>query len=312
MFEEQLVNIKNLQLNNLPIGVSGYLRVYNEAKTLALCINSVINALDELIIVVQESTDNSLQIAQALQQEYSNKIRVFSYPCINFTANINSVHSLVNYYNFALSKCRYSYGVKIDADQIYISAKLQIICNIYRECKIKFTALDFLKSLLPWCNNSILIRKYYRKVQKQFNKYKRKNVLFFTSLAGINLIYKNGEYHVPLEYKCNGVQDHLIHKNDNDFYFIASKDRIGYESYGYKGKPLSKYKLILAGLFWLHTAFMKPNRVGSFNRDNTIPLNKFLKRKIPKNKDYLKRFNYFHIDSKLLQTMKLPKQGFYL
>jgi glycosyltransferase involved in cell wall biosynthesis len=312
MFEDYHVNIKNLQLNNLPIGVSGYLRVYNEAETLALCIKSVVNALDELIIVVQESSDNSLQIAEALEQEYPNKIRVFAYPFINFTEDINNIHSFVNYSNFVLSKCRYSYGVKIDADQIYISAKLQMICDIYRGCKVKFTALDFLKSLLPYCDNAIKIKKYYRAVQKKFNKYKRQNVLFFTSLAGINLIYKNGEYHVPLEYPCNGVQDHLIHKNDNNFYFINRVDRIGYERYGDCGVPLSKYKVIYTGLFWLHTAFMKPNRIGSFNKDNTMQLSTFLIRKIPKNTDYLKRFNYFHIDSKLLQKINLPKQGFYL
>ena len=120
MCEDYHVNIKNLQLNNLPTGVSGYLRVYNEAETLALCIKSVVHALDELIIVVQESSDNSLQIAQALEQEYPNKIRVFAYPFINFTEDINSIHSFVNYSNFALSTCRYSYVVTIAAAQIYI------------------------------------------------------------------------------------------------------------------------------------------------------------------------------------------------
>ena len=132
-------------LKERPIGVSGLLRVKNDAEFLALCIDSCIDALDELIIVYQECTDNSPEIIAQKQKQYPDKIRSYFYRPKVLSHNLsdeefayaaslpsNSIHLLCNYYNYALSKASFRYAVKIDADQIYFTEKFRAICDAYR------------------------------------------------------------------------------------------------------------------------------------------------------------------------------------
>mgnify|MGYP001515929118 CR=1 FL=1 len=48
-----------------PVGVTGLLRVKNDAEFLALCIDSCIEALDELVIVYQPCDDDSPRIIES-------------------------------------------------------------------------------------------------------------------------------------------------------------------------------------------------------------------------------------------------------
>lgn len=57
-----------------PVGVSGLLRVKNDAEFLSDCIESCIDALDELIICYQDCTDNAPEIIR----ENSGSIRIKS------------------------------------------------------------------------------------------------------------------------------------------------------------------------------------------------------------------------------------------
>lgn len=131
-----------------PIGVSGLLRVKNDAEFLALCIDSCIDALDELIIVYQDCEDDSPQIIEQKRQQYPDKIRTFFYRPLVLSHNLTdeelcyasalektSIHLLSNYYNYTLSKASYQYAIKIDGDQIYFADKLKMFCDAYREEK---------------------------------------------------------------------------------------------------------------------------------------------------------------------------------
>ena len=51
-----------------PVGVSGLLRVKNDAEFLSDCMESCIDALDELIICYQDCTDNAPEIILEKQQ----------------------------------------------------------------------------------------------------------------------------------------------------------------------------------------------------------------------------------------------------
>lgn len=53
-------------MENPAIGVSGLMRVKNEAEFIALSVESCIDALDELIIVFQDCQDNTPQIIDDL------------------------------------------------------------------------------------------------------------------------------------------------------------------------------------------------------------------------------------------------------
>lgn len=122
-------------LNSLVItrkdGVSGLMRVSNEEKTVRQSIESVINVLDELVIVYHNCVDNTIVILKELAFKYK-KISLFEYTQYVIPANtggyvsrFNLCHSLANYYNYGLSKCKYNWFLKIDADQIYFEDELK-------------------------------------------------------------------------------------------------------------------------------------------------------------------------------------------
>ena len=132
----------SLLTNERPIGVSGLLRVKNDAEFLALCVDSCIDALDELIIVYQECDDDSPQIIEQKRQQYPDKIRTYFYRPLVLSHNLTSeelhyvstldktsIHLLSNYYNYTLSKASYRYAIKIDGDQVYFTDKLKSFCN---------------------------------------------------------------------------------------------------------------------------------------------------------------------------------------
>jgi glycosyltransferase involved in cell wall biosynthesis len=118
-------------------GISGFMRLRNEADFLKLAIESHIPFLEELIIVHNRCTDNTPQIAHECQQKYPNKIKVYHYEPFVFPQGskehkylpADSENSLVNYYNFALSKTTMSHAVKIDGDHVAIPELFEAAVN---------------------------------------------------------------------------------------------------------------------------------------------------------------------------------------
>ena len=131
-------------------GVSGIMRVKNDADFIKASVESCIDALDELIIVYNDCSDNSPQVIEEMRLKYPDRIKVYEYKHKVYSINLtkaeyeyakslpnNSPHLLCNYYNFALSKVTYRHAMKIDADQIYFTEKLKKTCDIYRyDCSI--------------------------------------------------------------------------------------------------------------------------------------------------------------------------------
>lgn len=128
-----------------PVGVTGLLRVKNDAEFLALCIDSCIEALDELVIVYQPCDDDSPRIIESKRRQYPDKIRTYFYRPVVLSHHLTeeefryasalpetSIHLLSNYYNYTLSKASYRYALKIDADQIYFTDKLKAFCDAFR------------------------------------------------------------------------------------------------------------------------------------------------------------------------------------
>lgn len=111
-------------------GVSGLMRVCNEENTVRQSIESVINVVDELVVVYHNCIDRTVDIINELALKYK-KIHIFEYTQHVIPANtggyvegFNISHSLANYYNYGLSKCKYNWFLKIDADQIYFEKEL--------------------------------------------------------------------------------------------------------------------------------------------------------------------------------------------
>ena len=123
---------------NLKDGLSGILRAKNEARFVSACIESCIDALDELIIVYNDCSDTTPQIIKEKQRKYPDKIKIYPYEHNILAYDLTKdqleyiiglpegSHQLLStYYNFALSKVSYRYCLKIDADQIYFTDELK-------------------------------------------------------------------------------------------------------------------------------------------------------------------------------------------
>lgn len=58
-------------------GLSGLIRARNEAKFIGLCIDSCIDALDELIVVYNDCSDRTEDILEEKMKQYPGKLKIF-------------------------------------------------------------------------------------------------------------------------------------------------------------------------------------------------------------------------------------------
>lgn len=103
-------------------GISGMLRVKDEAPFIRDCILSSIDALDELIVYDNGSTDGTYEILNELQKTYK-KIKLYSY-------TNKSKNPITKMCNECFKKTHYIWTVKIDGDQIYDKDQLIKFRNI--------------------------------------------------------------------------------------------------------------------------------------------------------------------------------------
>lgn len=297
--------------DELKPGVSGLLRVKNDGPFIRSCIFSCIDALDELIVVYNDCTDNSAEEIEKMRQLYPDKIKVYPYPYsivrifdagedggLPTLDSIDPVHLLSNYYNFALSKVSYQCAVKIDADQLYFSDDFINITSLTKKCKSQFFlgyivggimlkykmkhTLKFMDSIFWWGYQS-------------YAKYRFLNNHENLSLSGVNVLVHNHKPYVPIGglieglcsfYPYNGVGDHLI--------FWVDKGLSYYEPYPIHRDVDKRYSVIERfsdnnkskyhmGAYWFHRSMMRKacyNRVKEIlneRQDIVIPFADFMK-----------------------------------
>jgi hypothetical protein len=108
-----------------PHGISACIRVRNESQFMHAAVRSIVNFVDEVILCVQPSTDKTREIAIALEQEYP-KVRSYYYPLVPDWIDTKGFYEkdpdqpghLVHMSNWALSKCSYSWILKVEGDVI--------------------------------------------------------------------------------------------------------------------------------------------------------------------------------------------------
>lgn len=256
---EEAYNFRPLNIAKLKPGVSGLMRVKNDGEFVEACIESCITALDELIIVFNDCSDNSELIIRKCAAKYPEKIRVFEYKASILANNLteaeykealllpsDSPRLLCNYYNFALAKARFTHAVKIDADQIYFSDQLRYWCDIARGKKIQkrnvdcfigrvlFNIFRILRklSIATGRRSYFLGIRWSRRLLKAYRHYAEVGFSegsLTISLSGLN-VYRPfaGGWFVPLGLKCepmnilppfNGENDHLIFKISDKTYY---------------------------------------------------------------------------------------------
>ena len=104
-----------MDCSSLQIGVSGIMRVKNDSQFIERCVESCIDALDELIIAYNDCSDDSPEVIERVRAKYPGKIKVYPYEYHVLSLNLSKEEYeyaksldesdprlLCNYYNFAL------------------------------------------------------------------------------------------------------------------------------------------------------------------------------------------------------------------
>ena len=314
-----------------PVGISGLLRTKNGADFLSDCIDSCINALDELIIVYQESFDDTEKIIIEKQKQYPDKIKAYFYePKVyshnlseeeyNYALNLpeNSIHLLSNYYNFALSKAKYKYAIKIDDDQIYFSNQFKEILDLYRkEDKVKILlkeklAFKYYKKLFkktsrhPNYLNSFtchfLVPKFFIRNLVSYIKKKIQNDKIITSFSGINLFENKiplGKSETPdILSPFNGTYDTLCFPISSETYYLPFYDKENNRIIErFKNDNELSQDIFPIGFFWIHLKDMKKlayEKIKDKYKGKSIKIDEFFNTnffELEKKSDYRKFLN---------------------
>ncbi len=270
--------------SRLKDGLSGLMRIKNESSFIEGCINSCIDALDELIIVYNDCTDNTPQIVNDMSRQYPDKIKAYAYDynilshnlskedfeiAINLPEDSPRLHS--NQCNFALSKASYKYAVKIDVDQLYFADELKKwrdICSGDIQVKwhfsfilgwlfmMYFTVYRRLSALfkkpclwmLPNCFFDIFITSYI-----DYAKWRLKKGTAAVALSGFN-VFKDDRWYIPFDGfnihpPYNGEGDTLIFKISDKTCFFRQVNFSVRTVTEYFNNP---YKVMFAGPVWFH------------------------------------------------------------
>lgn len=249
-------------------GLSGIMRVRNEARYLEACIDSCVNSLDELIIVYNDCTDKSPEIIERKQKQYPNKIKSYSYNHNVISHNLSKdefeyakslpedspqLHS--NQCNYALSKVTYKYAVKIDADQIYIESEVKKWRNICYQHDSSFrwkTIFGFVFSLyfsvyrrLSACLNTpclFLLPSWLCKLSynsyMDYARWMLINDRASVAWSGLNLFYDK-DWFVPFD----GINIHPPYNGEGDTMVFKVSENTFYTRFYKEGPPYSVIEL---------------------------------------------------------------------
>jgi len=107
-------------------GISAFLRVKDEEEFIEPCLLSIKDFFDEIVIALNDCTDSTPQIIEGLALP---TVRTYDYPFKlhhngpgHDAIPANSVHDNAYYYNWLLSKTRFSHVCKWDGDMVALPA----------------------------------------------------------------------------------------------------------------------------------------------------------------------------------------------
>ena len=136
--EDVLYDLKNNNNCIVSNGISILLRIKNEESTIKNAIISIVDLVDEIIVVNNMSTDKTEEIIKDLESKYKN-IYCYNYNISIPKVGIDHINSLKNgsnntigtYYNWCLSKATRRYCVKWDGDFIGLRNNFKKMIDIY-------------------------------------------------------------------------------------------------------------------------------------------------------------------------------------
>lgn len=315
-----------------PIGVTGLLRVKNDAEFIDLCIESCINALDELVITYQVCDDDAPRIIEEKRRKYPHKIKTYFYEPYILSHDLSeaeiesvrrmpkdSVHLLSNYYNYSLSKVSYKYVVKIDTDQVYFPEKMKEICDAYRNTNQQVITFKehMVYHIIIWLRHAYNVFpsrylfpfKWMVDTYKKFVLKKIANEKVMLSVSGINLFYDNDRWSIPLGNNKNGIRspfngvgDTLFFALKRDTYYIPWEyyDRRKERYFYYEIFHKMEQDILFGGFLWFHLDAIRKDRYRENQKcyaGNLMDIAEFFSRKkvVHFNKGlFLKSFRYYY------------------
>lgn len=108
-------------------GLTAVLRVKDEARNLPWVLPPLLAAVDEVVLVDNQSTDGSASVARscAARAGAGNRLQIHDYPFAvsrcgseHRATPADSVHSLTHFCNWAFSRARTSFSLKWDGDMV--------------------------------------------------------------------------------------------------------------------------------------------------------------------------------------------------
>ena len=128
-------DIKQISSEGRRKWISGFARLRDSALYLEKVIEAHLPYLDEIVLVDNNSQDNTWEICQSLQEKHPEKIRIFQYLPEVYrlwtdeyqTCPENSVHDMSYYYNWTLSQTSCQYAIKIDDDHLPLPKEFEKI-----------------------------------------------------------------------------------------------------------------------------------------------------------------------------------------
>lgn len=278
---------KNIYYNsgcNLKNGLSGFIRAKNEARFIEASIDSCIEALDELIIVYNDCTDETPAIVEKKRRQYPDKIKAYAYNNHILSHNLTDeefeiaknlpedsprLHS--SQCNYALSKVTYKYAVKIDPDQLYFADELKKwrdVCSkdVFIKWNVTFVLgwlfmnyFSVYRRLSLMCGASCLwmlpdwLVHIFANYYLDYAKWLLQKGKAIVALSGFN-VFKDDRWYIPFDGvnihpPYNGEGDHLIFRVSDQTYFykvIITSARVVIEAFECPGK------VMYAGPVWFH------------------------------------------------------------
>jgi len=138
-----------LNQSSRPHGISAFVRCKNEAEYIHACLVSCHRVFDEIVVVLNNSTDETEKIVKALMEDYE-KIKLFHYdhkcapigPGYIKLVKDNPEASLARYYNWCIAQTTFSHVCKWDGDMIALPALEQVGLNLNDFDVVLFDGVD--------------------------------------------------------------------------------------------------------------------------------------------------------------------------
>lgn len=297
-------------------GLSGIMRVKNEGKFVGACIDVVIDALDELIVVYNDCTDDTEDILRDKVKQYGDRIKVFPFNNKILFSNLtleqyeyavslpeNSPRLFCTLCNYALEQANYQYAVKIDPDQLYFADEVREWRDACLGKNVSINVLQLAVAFLfrLWISFyrrvstisgkvcSCLMPDWLIKVCKRPYLAYGRHMLYKGKVSiawsGINVFVEDGDIFIPYDFRnvhppYNGEGDLVLFK-------ISQETKFGrYLVPGDKTKVLeyfnNPYPMFFSGPMWFHLhanrdyCIDKVSKMKQENPELFVPVDEFL------------------------------------